>query len=129
MTIVSPQLDGATGRIALALPEARLEHGLSQRRLAPLSGVSATTIRRIERGARVDPRPAGEARRRLRRARRLRATVLRQRRGCAAPVRVERAVGVMKGGEGFDELFERELTRPVAHVLDDSELVEGGDRS
>jgi hypothetical protein len=35
----------------------------------------------------------------------------------------------MKGGEGFDELFERELTRPVAHVLDDSELVEGGDRS
>jgi transcriptional regulator with XRE-family HTH domain len=42
-------------RIADALPEARLEHALSRRQLAALSGVSASTIRRIERGDLVDP--------------------------------------------------------------------------
>ena len=45
----------ATKRIALSLPEARLEHGLSQRELARLSGVSATTIRKAESGRRIDP--------------------------------------------------------------------------
>jgi transcriptional regulator with XRE-family HTH domain len=44
-----------TSRIALAIPEARLDHGLSQRQLAALSGVSATTIRKLERGGRVAP--------------------------------------------------------------------------
>ena len=38
-----------------SISEARLEHGLSQRQLAALSGVSATTIRKAERGGRVDP--------------------------------------------------------------------------
>jgi transcriptional regulator with XRE-family HTH domain len=42
-------------RIALGLPEARLDHGLSQLQLAALSGVSATTIQKVERGGRVDP--------------------------------------------------------------------------
>ena len=41
-------------RIAISLSEARLEHGLSQRQLAALSGLSASTIRRIERGGRAD---------------------------------------------------------------------------
>lgn len=45
----------ATDRVAISLPEARLDHGLSQRQLAALSGVSATTIRKVERGGRVDP--------------------------------------------------------------------------
>jgi transcriptional regulator with XRE-family HTH domain len=42
-------------RIVAAIPEGRLDHGLSQRQLAALSGVSATTIRKLERGGRVDP--------------------------------------------------------------------------
>jgi transcriptional regulator with XRE-family HTH domain len=45
----------ATDRVAISLPEARLEHGLSQRQLARLSGVAATTIRKLERGGCVDP--------------------------------------------------------------------------
>lgn len=44
----------ATDRVAIALPEARAEHGLTQRQLALLSGVSAATIRKIERGGSVD---------------------------------------------------------------------------
>jgi transcriptional regulator with XRE-family HTH domain len=50
-------MDGtpAINRIAISLPEARAEHGLSQRQLALLSGVSAATIRKIERGDSVDP--------------------------------------------------------------------------
>ena len=42
-------------RIALAIPEARVEHGLSQRQLAGLSGVGATTIRKLEHGGLIDP--------------------------------------------------------------------------
>jgi transcriptional regulator with XRE-family HTH domain len=45
----------ATERIAMSLPVARLDHGLSQRALAQLSGVSATTIRKLESGRRIDP--------------------------------------------------------------------------
>jgi transcriptional regulator with XRE-family HTH domain len=44
-----------TRRIAISLPEARLEHGLSQRQLAALSGVSVATVGRAERGGRVGP--------------------------------------------------------------------------
>jgi transcriptional regulator with XRE-family HTH domain len=43
-------------RIALAIGEARLEHGLSRRQLADWTGISATTIRKIERGEGVAPR-------------------------------------------------------------------------
>lgn len=42
------------GRIALAVPEGRLEHGLSQRQLSCLSGVSRWAISRVERGEPVD---------------------------------------------------------------------------
>jgi transcriptional regulator with XRE-family HTH domain len=42
--------------IALAICEARLEHGLSQRQLADWTGISAATIRKIERGEWVKPR-------------------------------------------------------------------------
>jgi transcriptional regulator with XRE-family HTH domain len=42
-------------RIIAAIPEGRLDHGLSQRQLAALSGVSATTIRKLERGGRINP--------------------------------------------------------------------------
>ncbi len=45
----------STDRIAIALPEARLEHGLSQRQLAHLSGVSRDTIRKVEEGGQVAP--------------------------------------------------------------------------
>jgi DNA-binding XRE family transcriptional regulator len=45
----------ATERVAISLPEARLEHGLSRSEFAALSGVSASTIRKAERGGRVDP--------------------------------------------------------------------------
>ena len=45
----------ATERIAISLPEARLGHGLSQRALARLSGVSASTISRLESGRQVNP--------------------------------------------------------------------------
>jgi transcriptional regulator with XRE-family HTH domain len=41
--------------IALALPEARADHGLSQRELARLSGVSASTVRPAEAGAQIHP--------------------------------------------------------------------------
>jgi transcriptional regulator with XRE-family HTH domain len=41
--------------IALGITEARLDLDLSQRELALLSGVSATTIRRLEGGGRVHP--------------------------------------------------------------------------
>jgi transcriptional regulator with XRE-family HTH domain len=44
-----------TERLALAIPEARLDHGLSQRQLAALSGVSRHMIRKLERGGNVDP--------------------------------------------------------------------------
>jgi transcriptional regulator with XRE-family HTH domain len=46
---------GTLQRVAHAVPEARREHGLSQRRLAAISGVSATTIRKLERGGKIDP--------------------------------------------------------------------------
>ena len=42
-------------RVASSLGEARCDHSLSQRQLARLSGVSASTVRKIERGGRVDP--------------------------------------------------------------------------
>src|SRR5262245_33492648 len=45
----------ALERVGLAIPEARREHGLSQRQLARLSGVPATTIRKLERGGSVHP--------------------------------------------------------------------------
>lgn len=45
----------AIDRIAVSLPEARLEHGLSQRWLAALSGVSRGTIAKVEAGDRVHP--------------------------------------------------------------------------
>jgi transcriptional regulator with XRE-family HTH domain len=47
----NPTLD----RIAKAVPEARLEHGLSRRQFAAMSGVSTTTIRKLELGGRIDP--------------------------------------------------------------------------
>jgi len=53
MTIVDQQ--GTLQRVAHAVPEARREHGLSQRQLAAFSGVSATTIRKLERGGEIDP--------------------------------------------------------------------------
>ena len=46
----------AVKRIAIALPEARLDHGLSQRELERLSGVTRWTIAKAERGEQVDPR-------------------------------------------------------------------------
>jgi len=46
----SPTLD----RVARAVPEARLEHGLSQRELARLSGVSRWAIGRVEHGRPID---------------------------------------------------------------------------
>jgi transcriptional regulator with XRE-family HTH domain len=45
----------STDRIALAIPEVRLEYGLSQRQLAVLSGVSRKTIAKLEAGGRVTP--------------------------------------------------------------------------
>jgi transcriptional regulator with XRE-family HTH domain len=45
----------AIDRIAISLSEARLDHGLSQRQLAALSGVSRPTIAKAERGGRVHP--------------------------------------------------------------------------
>jgi transcriptional regulator with XRE-family HTH domain len=51
MYIVDPLLP----RVARAVPEARLEHRISQRRLAELAGVSPTTISRLEGGKRVRP--------------------------------------------------------------------------
>ena len=42
-------------RIAASLAEARLDHGLSQRELARLSGVTRATIAKIEAGGRVRP--------------------------------------------------------------------------
>jgi transcriptional regulator with XRE-family HTH domain len=48
---VNPTLD----RIAKAVPEARQEYGLSRRQFAAMSGVSTTTIRKLERGGRIDP--------------------------------------------------------------------------
>jgi len=47
---VTPTLE----RIAQAVIEGRLEHDLSQRRLAEFSGVSATSIRKLERGGPID---------------------------------------------------------------------------
>jgi transcriptional regulator with XRE-family HTH domain len=44
-----------TERVALAVPEQRLELGLSLNQLARYSGVSRSTIARIERGQRVSP--------------------------------------------------------------------------
>jgi transcriptional regulator with XRE-family HTH domain len=41
-------------RMALALAEARLELGVSQRELGRLAAVSASTIRKLERGGHVD---------------------------------------------------------------------------
>jgi transcriptional regulator with XRE-family HTH domain len=52
MTTVQSRLD----RIALALREQRLELGVSQRRLAALSGVSRETIAKAERGDQVSPK-------------------------------------------------------------------------
>jgi transcriptional regulator with XRE-family HTH domain len=50
------QSSTAIDRVAISLPEARLEHGLSQRRQAALSGASPSSIRKVERGGRVtDP--------------------------------------------------------------------------
>jgi DNA-binding XRE family transcriptional regulator len=48
------QSSKAIDRIAISLPEARLEHDLWQRELAALSGVSASSICKLERGGRVD---------------------------------------------------------------------------
>jgi transcriptional regulator with XRE-family HTH domain len=45
----------AVERVALALAEARVEHGLSQRQLAALSGVSRRSISKLEAGGRIDP--------------------------------------------------------------------------
>jgi len=42
-------------RVAISLPEARLDHGLSRRALAELSGVPESTIRKAESGGQVDP--------------------------------------------------------------------------
>ena len=50
------QVTSTLERMALAIPEARLEHDLSQRQLAAFSGVSATSIRKLERGGDIDPR-------------------------------------------------------------------------
>ena len=43
-------------RMALAIGEHRLDLGLSLRQLEALAGVSRTTLTKIERGRRVDPR-------------------------------------------------------------------------
>jgi transcriptional regulator with XRE-family HTH domain len=42
-------------RIADAIPEARREHGLSQRQLAALSGISRDSIAKVERGGTINP--------------------------------------------------------------------------
>jgi transcriptional regulator with XRE-family HTH domain len=52
MQTVQSRLD----RIALALREQRLELGVSQRRLAALSGVSRETIAKVEGGGQVSPK-------------------------------------------------------------------------
>jgi transcriptional regulator with XRE-family HTH domain len=46
---------GTLQRVADAVPEARREHGLSQRQLAALSGVSRSSIAKLERGGRIAP--------------------------------------------------------------------------
>jgi len=43
-------------RIATAIPEQRLELGVSQTELARLSGVSRASIAKLEAGRRIDPR-------------------------------------------------------------------------
>jgi len=52
-----PQHNGtAAARIELALPEQRRDLDVSLRELARLSGVSRSTITRLERGGRIEPR-------------------------------------------------------------------------
>jgi transcriptional regulator with XRE-family HTH domain len=46
---------GPVSRIATLIPEARLDLGLSQSELSRLSGVSRSTIAKLEDGGRVEP--------------------------------------------------------------------------